>query len=308
MDPDGTHPRSADPGATVVEALGAAARTADDALGRAIDETARREAIRAARRALKSVRALAPLCRGRAAADGGPPDGTADGIVEFAGKANQLLGPLRDRDALARSVQRISDRFADGESRRLVRNVLLAALVFSAGERRDDAGFARMAIERARRSVRAAREACAALGAEAVHPGEVAEFLSRLHRTGRDELRAALATSDLARLHECRKRASVLALSLEPFGDALPEVLRRLRGRARRLAAALGDDRDLAILDVEMRAARARLGGAPLLRAVDAELRLARLEAGARVEDAARAYLRIDRRRTSDALGQLLDD
>jgi hypothetical protein len=78
-----------------------------------------------------------------------------------------------------------------------------------------------------------------------------------------------------------------------------------VRSRAKNLAAALGEDRDLALLDVEMRVARARLEGSPLVTAIDDALRLARLEAFARAEDAARAFLRLGPNRTRRALREL---
>ena len=112
-------------------------------------------------------------------------------------------------------------------------------------------------------------------------------------------------SSDLARLHECRKKATFLSLSLRAFEDEVPGAVRRLRGRARRLAAALGEDRDFALLDVEMSAARAQLAGSPLAAAIDDALRLARLESSVRVEDAAQDFLRLGRSRVRRGLAQL---
>jgi hypothetical protein len=73
------------------------------------------------------------------------------------------------------------------------------------------------------------------------------------------------------------------------------------------LASALGEDRDFALLDVEMRAARAQLAGSPLISAIDETLRLARLESNARMEDGARAYLRVSRSRVHRAMEALFD-
>jgi hypothetical protein len=92
---------------------------------------------------------------------------------------------------------------------------------------------------------------------------------------------------------------------MRTFEDELPSSVRRMRARAKRLAAALGEDRDLALLDVEMRATRSQLSGSPLAAAIDDALRLARLEAGARVEDAARAFLRLGRGRVRRGLDEL---
>ena len=74
---------------------------------------------------------------------------------------------------------------------------------------------------------------------------------------------------------------------------------------AKRLAAALGEDRDLALLDVELRVARAQLAGSPLASAIDDALRLARLESIARVEDAAAAFLRLGRGRIKRGVASL---
>lgn len=266
---------------------------------------ARREAVRTARRALKEVRALAPLCRvaGR--------DDLTDGVLEFSAKANQLLGPLRDRDALARSIQRLSDRFAESETRRVARTVLMATLVFAESDRRDETAFADAAIERARRALRSARQAAEAsergLADGAIDGAEAASVVARHARELHDELAEALRRNDLARLHECRKRASLVALALAPFGEELSSGLTRLRTRARRLASALGEDRDLALLDVEMHAARARLAGSPLIDSLDATLRLARLESTARMEDAARRHLRLRPRRVDRELDELFE-
>jgi hypothetical protein len=258
---------------------------------------ARRESVRLARRAIKEVRALAPLCR---ASTGGE---LVDALVEFAGRANGLLGPLRDRDALLRSVQRLSDRFAEPSVRRTVRTVLLATLVFADGARRDDATFADAAIERARRAVRSASEVARLVRATGAFDAvAAASTLGRAFSHLIEELDAAIADGDLARLHDCRKRASFLALGLRPLGDGAPAVLRRVRGRAKRLASALGEERDLALLDAEMRGARGQLAGSPLLVAIEDALRLARLEAGARSEDAAHAMLRLRRKRVLGGL------
>ncbi|MCE2881817.1 MAG: hypothetical protein LW636_05605, partial [Planctomycetaceae bacterium] len=69
----------------------------------------------------------------------------------------------------------------------------------------------------------------------------------------------------------------------------------------------LGEDRDLALLDVEMHAARARLAGSPLIDSLDATLRLARLESTARMEDAARRHLRLRPRRVDRELDELFE-
>lgn len=299
----------ADAGSSLRAALRDALARADAALasveGGGGAPMARREAVRTARRALKEVRAIAPLCRvpGR--------DDLTDGVLEFAGKANQLLGPLRDRDALARSIQRLSERFADAETRRVARTVLMATLVFSESDRRDETAFADAAIERARRALRSARQAADAsargLADGAIDGAEAASVVWRHAQSLHEELSEALRRGDLARLHECRKLASLVALSLSPLGELPGGPLRRLRSRARRLASALGDDRDLALLDVEMHAARARLAGSPLIDAIDGTLRLARVESGARMEDAARHHLRLRIRRVKRELDRLFE-
>ncbi len=295
-----------DAGGVVLSELRGAAERALAALVDLDGPVARREGVRTARRELKAVRALAPLCRGR---NGGEPAETAvDGILEFSAKANQLLGPVRDRDALARAIQRITERFADTESRRVARTVLLATLVFAEADRRDDAQFATAAIERARRAIRQANDVLFSWRPRGGFDREGAmRIVAAAFTECRVELAEALETGDLLRLHECRKRASFLALALRPFGDGAPARARRMRSRARRLAAALGEDRDFALLDVEMRMARARLSGSPLVSAIDDALRLARLEATARMEDAARDFLRLGSRATLRALDELFD-
>ncbi len=305
VDSDAFIPQAAQPldaGARILAALHAAVRAADAHLQEAHVASMRREAIRLTRRELKKARALAPLVRN--AAHGSLVDGT----LEFAAKANQLLGPLRDRDALIRSIQRITERFIDGEPRRVARTVLLATIIFAQFDRRDEEHFSDGALNRARRNVRAALECAsgiagnAAFDASSARAGVAWDFDSC-----RRDLVEALAEGNLVRLHECRKKASSLALVLGVFGEQLPNPLRRARSRARSLAAALGEDRDYALLDVEMRAARSQLNGSPLVAAIDETLRLARLESTARMEDAARAYLRVSRSRVHRALDDLFD-
>ena len=330
-----------DAGVRLVSALRAAVLLADASLESVDAPAARREAVRSARRELKAVRAIAPLCRcGREEPDAAHDHGhdhahdrahthaapigddrarrehrehsdarndAIDGVLEFSAKANQVLGTLRDRDALTRSIQRLSERFANQEARRVVRTVLLATLVLGESDKRDEAAFAAASIERARRSLRSARAALTAmddpraLGA-GFDAGHASSLLVRSFNGCRDELEVALRGGDLARLHECRKKASFLALALRPFEDEVPAPVRRLRSRAKRLASALGEDRDLALLDVEMRVARAQLAGSPLASAIDGALRLARLEAGARVEDAAGDFLRLGGGRVKRAI------
>lgn len=278
-------------GEVVLAALRESLTAAERALDRVGTLAERRESVRAARRELKAARALALLLR---LVDSERGHQSLDGVLECAAKANQLLGPLRDRDALARSIQRIADRFADAETRRVSRTVLLATLVFADAGRRDDAQFATSAIERARRAIRHAR----VLLDDAVTIGPVAgshaaATLCRSLDDCRDMLENALEHNDLSMLHACRKNASLVALSLRPFGESLPSPLRRLRSRSKLLAAALGEDRDLALLEVELRVARAKLEGSPFLAAIDDSLRLARIESFARAEDAGRAFLRL---------------
>lgn len=294
-----------DSGAVVLSSLMAALATAETALDRVDGPAERRESVRTARRELKSVRALAPLLRVR---ESSPSQTSVDGVLEFSAKANQLLGPLRDRDALARSIQKIADRFADLETRRVVRTVLLATLIFAESDRRDEAQYAATAIERARRAIRQARASIAHFDATQASTGSRAgAAILGAYDDCREMLETALEEGDLVALHACRKHATFLALALRPFGDALPSPLRRVRGRAKNLAAALGEDRDLALLDVEMCVARARFEGAPLAGAIDDALRLARLESFARAEDAARAFLRLGPSRTRREMRALFD-
>lgn len=300
------------------EALRSAIAETQASIVLAEDSARRREAVRATRRALKDVRALATLCRPRdAVGDPGTRTGAhasnADGMVEFAAKANQLLGPLRDRDALVRSIQRLSDRFADGEPRRVVRTVLLATLVYADHDRVESDAWSQGSLDRARRAIAAMSDAARRAEGAAFDDRHAARTLVETHRRAALTLRDALDASDagsgdLARLHDGRKLASFLALALKPFGDELPADARRVRVRARRLASALGDDRDLALLDVEMARVRAQLGGSALVASIDGALRLARLEASARMEDAARSFLRLRRRRVARAIEEMLGD
>jgi CHAD domain-containing protein len=296
-------------GKLLVGALRASIMLADAALDGLDSPAARREGVRTTRRELKAVRAIAPLCRDAGSTDGatnGASNGAIDGVLEFSTKTNQLLGPLRDRDTLLRSIHRIVERFADADTRRVARTVLVATLIFSESDRRDEAAYSAASIDRARRSMRSARAAMASLGdAPAFDPTHASTLLLRNFRACRAELDAALRTSDLGRLHECRKRATFLALALRPFEDEVSSDVRRMRARAKRLAAALGEDRDLALLDVELRVARAQLAGSPLASAIDDALRLARLESIARVEDAAAAFLRLGRGRIKRGVASL---
>ena len=291
---DKAHHRATTARTQLVDALRTAVTLAAGSLDTVDTPASRREAVRGARRALKSVRALAPLCR-NGHREGGVDQAIAS-VLEFSAKANQMLGPLRDRDALLRSIHRLVDRFADAQTRTVARTVLVATLIHSEGERRDDAAYAGVSIERAHRALRAARGAVAHLGIEgAFDPAHATTLVLRAFRDCRTELSAALEASDLVRLHDCRKMATFLALALRPFEDDVPAAVARMRSRAKRLAAALGEDRDLALLDVEMSAARAQLAGSPLATAIDDAVRLARIEALARVEDAAASFLRVRR-------------
>lgn len=304
------------------EALRAAIAETEASIVLAEDSARRREAVRATRRALKDVRALATLCRPRdavghagthAGTHAGAHASSVDGMVEFAAKANQLLGPLRDRDALVRSIQRLSDRFADGEPRRVVRTVLLATLVYADHDRVESEAWSQGSLDRARRAIAAMAAAARRAEGASFDDRHAARTLLETHRravlTLRDALEASDAGSgDLARLHDGRKLASFLALALKPFGEELPDDARRMRVRARRLASALGEDRDLALLDVEMARVRLQLGGSALVASIDGALRLARLEGSARMEDAARSFLRLRRRRVARAIAELLGD
>jgi CHAD domain-containing protein len=70
----------------------------------------------------------------------------------------------------------------------------------------------------------------------------------RIYRRGRKALRNAEKQPDAETLHELRKRAKDLWHAAQIMRPAKPKRLRKVAKRAHRLADALGDDHDLAVL------------------------------------------------------------
>lgn len=199
----------------------------------------RGESLRLVRRASKRVRAILPFARPALRVE------IADGTERLLTDASALLSPMRDRDAVVATVDRLfgDRRDATGDAARTALTAIVAP-----EERADHSAFERMAVARAAALLAEARDQVADWPVDAIGAAEVAEAMAQSWRVVRRETRGRWDEGDLETVHDVRKRCSRLAVQcglLEPFRR---KPFRGLRRVLRSVNGTLGDDRDLAML------------------------------------------------------------
>jgi CHAD domain-containing protein len=235
------------------------------------------EAIHAARKHLKRVRAVLRLVRGRLG-------------KEVFGRENSCIRDAGRGVSAVRDAQVLLDTF-----RRLEKDTGAPAKLFAATRR---------LLER---NLRQARDESADLGKISVRLEEVRDRvkdwplakcgwcdvcrgLRRVYSCGRKAFRIAAEKPTTPHLHAWRKRVKDLFYQMQVIENAWPKVLGDLVGQARLLGDHLGQDHDLALLR-EFISSQVRVGGAAseaklLFRAIEArraELQQAALDVGARL-------------------------
>lgn len=210
-------------------------------LDRAIDGLASDqgdEAVHAARKATKRIRAALRLLRGSL----GP------------GKYHRENRGVRDA---ARPLTAIRDTFM---LQRTLRSMTGAPPSVERGLKaeyqRERRGFNRLGLRAALAHLKTARSNLSEFSPLVPETASAAEGLGNTYRAGRKALAKAKSDDDRA-LHEWRKQAKYLLNELEFVRAVFGLDAKRLRRHASRLAVILGDDHDLGVLSEKLRRYRA---------------------------------------------------
>jgi CHAD domain-containing protein len=160
--------------------------------------------------------------------------------------AGRSLAPARDAEVVVETLEGLIERYREQ----------LPPHAF-AGLRATLAAEAASARERIRRSpalvpgviadLEAARERVAAWDGAGDEAALTAGF-RRIYKRGRRAYRSAEEQPDAETLHELRKRAKDLWHAAQIMRPEAPKRMKKLARRAHKLADALGDDHDLAVL------------------------------------------------------------
>jgi CHAD domain-containing protein len=236
------------------------------------------EAIHAARKDLKKLRAVARLLRRELGEDGYRAENARYR------EAARLLSESRDAEVKLETLEGLRERFAAA----LPGGATEQWLGLLTGER--DRAVAAMR-EGASTSAGAAKELLEE-GRERIESWPlrtdswklVGPGLRRTYRRGRRAMRRAAEEPDGANLHEWRKRVKDLAYQLRILRGATPGSLAGCAGWAEELAEALGDHHDLALLRDDLRERNLPSVPAPALEAAiaarQAELAVASFDLG----------------------------
>jgi CHAD domain-containing protein len=236
------------------------------------------EAIHAARKDLKKLRAVLRLCRGEL---GGKLFAAENRRFRDAGR---LLSSSRDAEVKLETVLALERHFGP-ELPDDARGRWLLALK---RERDDVAGAAVLSTPEAGRAIEAIQAGRDAIAGwplrsdswDALRPG-----LSRTYRRGRQGLQETIEAPSVESAHEWRKRVKDLTYQLRLLTRAWPTLLDQTVTESHRLTDLLGEHHDLALLatDLQQRnlASRARLEG--LIAQRQGELLLEAVALGRRV-------------------------
>ena len=269
-------------------------RIVDEQLQSALDELRRAddanadEAVHAARKRLKRVRAVARLVR----------DELGESVFAQANAsfrdAAARLAEARDAAVLVKTLDSLEDKVADREAFAAARQRLDArrTAVSRRGLEQGDG------LETVARAVEQAGHRVAVWpidrdGWRALRPG-----LRRVYARGRRAHKLAEIDAPADLFHEWRKQVKHLWHHLEVLEPVWPPVMKKLADECHRLADLLGDDHDLAVLreTLEPHAAPDCDGRSPVTdaaRAVQGQLRRDARALGARVyADKPKAFVR----------------
>ena len=249
------------------------------------EQPERRDAVHQLRRALKRFRAGASLCKG--AVDGVEVKSVQEDVRATA----ERLSATRDRDVLVETIGGVV-RIFPPTSRRSAQAIAVALLA------PDKATTASADWQQAAALIRAQLEAMRtrmlAADLRAVAPDSVADAIAKRWRRARRAAAVPWNAEHLDALHEVRKECQRLALQLHLVSRLGPRVrLERLARRLGRVVSAIGEDRDLGLLEGLL---RERRGEFPDPRQVDAML--------AEIKDRRAACLRAARKRAGRVLAR----
>lgn len=232
----------------------AGARTAATGHPDASDED-RVAMVKTVRKATKTGRALVRLLRDAMSRE------TRDGLERLFGDAASLLSPIRDRDAMVGTVDRLLEGKRDERVQQarelLVSIVAPPPIPDRVGD--DQRGFEAALVRRAIALIEVANEVIQDIPADAITGAVVADGMAGLWRNARRRANRDWQQDGEA-AHDVRKAALRLVHQLNLIESDLPRPLRKFRQRLRRATSALGDEHDLAILAECIELKRGRLG------------------------------------------------
>ncbi len=216
--------------------------------------------VKTVRKATKTGRALLRLI------DGGGERlsrESRDGIERMLSDAAAMLAPIRDRDAMIETIERLLAG-KSGERAEQARELLLGVVMPPAPDD-DQVAFEDALVRRAMLLIEASDSALRAAGLDAIDADELADGLARIWRRARRRAnRSCLGGSgghgDSEDAHEVRKGCSRLVHQLTLVEPDLPKRVRRFRRKLREATAALGEEHDLAILSQSIGLHAERLG------------------------------------------------
>lgn len=250
----------------------------------AIGDAARRaESIRLLRKSTKALRALLPLVTQAA-----PPEAIA-GAERMLSDAAGLLAPLRDRDAMLKTVNRL---FQGKEGLRVeeVRSLLRGIVVAPGNEPAHDRPLEDLLMVRAASTIGRVRLGVESFQFDAIDPRFVARTIARGWAGVRRAVRSDWDTGDSEAAHEVRKACGRLALQFTFLEERKPKPFTRLRKHLRDATSALGDEHDLSMLAENIAIERARFPGDDF---VEAALGLCRKARERLRSDAAEAIAKV---------------
>jgi CHAD domain-containing protein len=198
------------------------------------------EAIHDARKAFKRARAALRLGRDAIGKDAYARENTA---LRDAGRR---LAPARDAEVVVETLDALTDRYREQLPPYAFAG-LRAALVAEAHTARDEMRHS-PAVAGVVSVLGAARVRMSAGPADGAGTRPLAAGFHRIYRRGRRALRQAESHPDGEALHELRKRAKDLWHAAQIVRPEAPKRMRKIARRAHKLADALGDDHDLAVL------------------------------------------------------------
>ncbi len=223
------------------------AESAREELSRARGGEELAEAIHAARKEMKKLRAVLRLVR----------EGLGEATFRTESRryrdTGRLLAASRDAEVKVETLAALEERF-DGEMPRAAARAWRAALE---GERDEIAGAAEGEIGARLEQARAALEAgIAAIPSWPLETGSwelIEPGLLRSYRRGRREWKRTRTQASAESVHQWRKRVKDLWYQLRIVRKAWPATIDEMASRAHELADLLGDHHDLTVLAADLR-------------------------------------------------------
>ena len=182
---------------------------------------------------------------------------TRDGIERMLSDAAAMLAPIRDRDAMIETVERLLAG-KSGERAEQARELLVGVVVPPpVGD--DQIAFENALVRRAMLLIESSDRALRSAGLASIDADAIADGLARIWRRARRRANRSWQ-GEGENAHDVRKACSRLVHQLTLIEPDLPKRVRRFRRKLREATAALGEEHDLAILSQSIGLQEERLG------------------------------------------------